>query len=141
MTKKLILSFPVDATDRPLIYDIIRMYDIKVNILKAEIEPGKTGSLLAEFDADEMKIEQAVNYLNNYGVTVSSVSSRVSYDESRCVNCGNCASACFSHALTIGPPDWKLNFNTEKCIACKLCLKACPLKLFRIEFAEIEDKS
>lgn len=138
MTKKLILSFGVDATDRPLIYDLIRIYDIKINILKAEIEPGKNGSLLAEFDADEGKIDQAIAYLNSHGVSVNPVSSRVSYDETRCMNCGNCASACFSHALTIGAPDWKLHFNTEKCIACKLCLKACPLKLFRIEFAESE---
>jgi formate hydrogenlyase subunit 6/NADH:ubiquinone oxidoreductase subunit I len=57
-------------------------------------------------------------------------------DQSLCIDCGNCVSACFSHALTIGAPDWKLHFNPEKCIACKLCLKACPLKLFRIEFAE-----
>ena len=137
MIKKLILSFPVDATDRPIIYDLVRLYDIKVNILKAEIQPGKTGSLLAEFDADETKIDQAIAYLYENGVSANPVSSRVSYDENRCMNCGNCASACFSHALTIGPPDWKLHFNTEKCIACKLCLKACPLKLFRIEFAEI----
>ena len=41
MTKKVILTFPVDATDRPLTYDLIRIYDVKVNILKAEIQPGK----------------------------------------------------------------------------------------------------
>lgn len=137
MTKKLILSFPVDATDRPVIYDLIRIYDIRINIIKAEVQPGKTGTLLAEFDADEMKIEQAIAYLNEIGVVVNPVSSKISYDEDRCINCGNCASACFSHALTIAPPDWKLNFNPEKCIACKLCLKACPLKLFKIEFSEV----
>ena len=48
MTKKVILTFPVDATDRPLTYDLIRIYNVKVNILKAEIQPGKTGSLLIE---------------------------------------------------------------------------------------------
>ena len=52
MTKKVILTFPVDATDRPLTYDLIRIYDVKVNILKAEIQPGKTGSLLIEMHSD-----------------------------------------------------------------------------------------
>ena len=56
MTKKVILTFPVDATDRPLTYDLIRIYDVKVNILKAEIQPGKTGSLLIEMDADPLRI-------------------------------------------------------------------------------------
>lgn len=136
MIKKLVLSFPVDATDRPLTYDLVRLFDIKVNILKAEIQAGRTGNLLVEFDAEAYQIEQAIDYLNSNGVTVSPVSSKVSYDENKCIHCGNCASACFSHALTISAPDWKLKFDTEKCIACKLCLKSCPQKLFRIEFSE-----
>lgn len=136
MIKKVILSFPVDATDRALTYDLVKQYDIRINILKAEIQAGKSGNLLVELEAEDDKLEQGIGYLTANGVTVSPVSSKVSRDESRCINCGNCASACFSHALTIGAPDWRLKFNPEKCIACKLCLKACPLKLFRIEFAE-----
>ncbi|MDE5612883.1 MAG: 4Fe-4S binding protein [Odoribacter sp.] len=136
MIKKVILSFPVDATDRSLTYDLVKLYDIRINILKAEIQAGKSGSLLVELEADEDKLEAGVQYLTECGVTVSPVSSKVSYDASRCIDCGMCASSCFSHALTIGAPDWKLHFNPEKCIACKLCLKSCPLKLFRIEFAE-----
>lgn len=136
MIKKVVLSFPVDTTDRSLTYDLVKLYDIRINILKAEIQAGKSGSLLVELEADDDKMEEGINYLICCGVSVSPVSSKVSRDESRCINCGNCASACFSHALTISAPDWKLKFNPEKCIACKLCLKSCPLKLFRIEFAE-----
>jgi len=136
MIKKLILSFPVDATDRSLTYELVKVYDIKINILKAEIEAGKSGKLLVELEADENKLNEGIQYLAENGVTVSALASKISYDETRCINCGNCASACFSHALTIAAPDWKLKFNPEKCIVCKLCLKSCPLKLFRIEFSE-----
>lgn len=136
MIKKVVLSFPVDATDRSLMYDLVKRYDIRINILKAEIEAGKSGKLLVELEADDLLLEQGLTFLTDNGVTVSALASKISYDESRCINCGNCASACFSHALTIGEPDWKLKFNPEKCIVCKLCLKSCPLKLFRIEFSE-----
>ena len=136
MIKKVVLSFPVDATDRSLMYDLVKRYDIRINILKAEIEAGKSGKLLVELEADELLLEQGLAFLTDNGVTVSPLASKISYDESRCINCGNCASACFSHALTIGEPDWKLKFNPEKCIVCKLCLISCPLKLFRIEFSE-----
>lgn len=136
MIKKVVLSFPVDATDRSLMYDLVKRYDIRINILKAEIEAGKSGKLLVELEADELLLEQGLAFLTDNGVTVSPLASKISYDESRCINCGNCTSACFSHALTIGEPDWKLKFNPEKCIVCKLCLKSCPLKLFRIEFSE-----
>lgn len=136
MIKKVVLSFPVDATDRSLMYDLVKRYDIRINILKAEIEAGKSGKLLVELEAGDAPLEQGIAFLTDSGVTVSPLSSKISYDESRCMHCGNCASACFSHALTIGAPDWKLQFNPEKCIVCKLCLKSCPLKLFRIEFSE-----
>ena len=136
MIKKLVLSFPVDATDRSLTYDLVKLYDIRINILKAEIEAGKSGKLLVELEADETQLEKGIAYLGGNGVSVSPLSSKISYDEARCIQCGNCASACFSHALTIGAPDWLLKFIPEKCIVCKLCLKSCPLKLFRIEFAE-----
>ena len=48
MIKKVVLSFPVDATDRSLTYDLVKLYDIRINILKAEIEAGKSGKLLCE---------------------------------------------------------------------------------------------
>lgn len=136
MIKKVVLSFPVDATDRSLTYDLVKKYDIRINILKAEIEAGKSGKLLVELDAEDTALEEGLIYLEQNGVTVSLLASKIFRDEERCINCGNCASACFAQALTIGEPDWKLRFNPEKCIACKLCLKSCPLKLFRIEFAD-----
>ena len=137
MTRKLILSFPSDTTNQSFIYNLIKLYDIKINILKAEIQPEKKGYLLAEFETDENNLKQAIDYLNQYGVIVNSVSHSIFHDESHCLECGNCASACFSNALTISSPEWKLNFDTEKCIGCNLCLKSCPLQLFRIDFAKV----
>ena len=54
MIKKVVLSFPVDATDRSLTYDLVKLYDIRINILKAEIQAGKSGNLLVELEADRI---------------------------------------------------------------------------------------
>ena len=81
MIKKVVLSFPVDATDRSLTYDLVKLYDIRINILKAEIQAGKSGNLLVELEADTDKLDQGIAYLIENGVTVSPVSSKVSYDE------------------------------------------------------------
>lgn len=136
MTKKVILSFPADAANRPLTYGLVKLYGIRINLLKAEIQAGQAGNLLAELEADEDKLNRGIAWLSSSGVSVCPVSGKVSCDESRCIHCGMCVSSCYSQALAIGAPDWKLHFNPENCTACKLCLKSCPLKLFRIESAE-----
>ena len=87
MIKKVVLSFPVDATDRSLTYDLVKLYDIRINILKAEIQAGKSGNLLVELEADTDKLDQGIAYLIENGVTVSPVSSKVSYDASLCIDC------------------------------------------------------
>ena len=95
MIKKVVLSFPVDATDRSLTYDLVKKFDIRINILKAEIQAGKSGNLLVELEADEERLNEGIDYLHENGVTVSPVSSKVSYDAEQCIDCGNCVSACF----------------------------------------------
>ena len=62
MIKKVVLSFPVDATDRSLTYDLVKLYDIRINILKAEIQAGKSGNLLVELEADTDKLDQGIAY-------------------------------------------------------------------------------
>lgn len=136
MIKRVIITFPADSAGRSLTYELIKKFDIKVSILKADIDAGRRGKLLLELDAESGKIDEAIKYMEQSDVEVSPVERKIRYDHSRCVDCGACTSVCLSGALTITAPDWKLYFNPEKCIVCKLCLTACPLKLFTIEFAE-----
>ena len=68
MIKKVVLSFPVDATDRSLTYDLVKLYDIRINILKAEIQAGKSGNLLVELEADTDKLDHRLfNRKRSYG--------------------------------------------------------------------------
>ena len=102
MTTKVILYFPSDATDKAVTYDLVKRYDLRINILRAEIEAGRSGSLLVELTGEEPMVREGVAYLERNGVTVSPVASKIAYDRDRCIDCGNCALACFPQALTIG---------------------------------------
>lgn len=136
MVKKVVLSFPADSATRPLIYELIKEYDIMVSIIKADIDGGRQGKLVLELDSDQSNIKRAVEYMEKHGVTVSPLESKIKFDDSKCVSCGACTSSCLSGALSISAPEWKLKFQPDKCVVCKLCITACPLKLFKIEFAD-----
>ena len=136
MTKKVVISCHDGEASRPLIYELIKKFDIMVSIIKADIDGGRSGKLVLELDSDSEHIRQAIDFMQQSGVNVSPLEKKISYDDSKCISCGACTSACPSGALSISAPDWKLQFHPEKCVVCKLCITSCPLKLFSIEFAD-----
>jgi ferredoxin len=132
--KRFILNFPPDSGDKPLSYHLVKDYDIRINILKAEVFPGKRGSLLLELQGTAANIEKGIDYLVRHDVDCEPLEKRIRFQEERCIDCGNCVAVCFAGALTIGPPDWHLQFDKSQCVVCELCVTACPLKLYEINF-------
>jgi len=63
--KRYVLNFPPESGDKPLSYHLVRDYDIRINILKAEVYPGKRGSLLLELQGKKENIEKGVQYLTD----------------------------------------------------------------------------
>ncbi|MBO4500001.1 MAG: 4Fe-4S binding protein [Bacteroidaceae bacterium] len=136
MVRKVVVTFPAGSAGRSLTYELIKKFDIMFSIIKADIDAGRRGKLVLELDADEDRIRKAIKYMEESGVEVSPLESKIKYDSTLCISCGACTSSCLSGALSIKAPDWKLVFQPDKCILCKLCLTACPLRLFSTEFAD-----
>jgi L-aspartate semialdehyde sulfurtransferase ferredoxin len=134
--RRIILRFPPQSGDKPLSYVLVKDYDIRINILKAEVMPGKRGSLLLEMEAAESNLQKGLEYLEAHHVEVQPLEKRIKLLQEKCINCGNCTAVCFAGALTMDPVNWELRFNKEECVACELCVKACPLNLFEIDFRE-----
>jgi L-aspartate semialdehyde sulfurtransferase ferredoxin len=132
--KRYILNFPPESGDKPLSYHLVKDYDIRINILKAEVFPGKMGSLLLELQGKKENIEKGVEYLKSQHVVCEPLDKRIRFNDQKCIDCGNCTAVCFAGALTMNPESWKLDFDKEKCVVCELCITACPLKLFEIDF-------
>ena len=128
ITKRYTLYFNPTITTRPLIYDLIKEYNVEVNILRAEINPGAEGYTLVDLTAEEEQLTAAFAYLKGQGIKLVPSKYQVDVDTDSCVHCGACTAVCFSGALTIAKPDWQLQFNPEKCISCGLCFPACPLQ-------------
>ena len=132
--RRYILNFPPQSGDKPLSYHLVKDYDIRINILKAEVYPGKRGSLLLELQGSSENIQKGVDYLTKHHVVCEPLDKRIRFQENQCIDCGNCTAVCFAGALTMDPVTWELKFNKAECVVCELCITACPLKLFEIDF-------
>lgn len=132
--RRYVLNFPPESGDKPLSYHLVKDYDICINILKAEVYPGKRGSLLLEMQGTEANLGKGIEYLRRQHVICESLDKRIHFADEKCIHCGNCTAVCFAGALSMDPGSWELVFDTSKCVVCELCIPACPLKLFRIDF-------
>ncbi len=132
--RRYILNFPPQSGDKPLSYQLVKEYDIRINILKAEVFPGKRGSLLLELQGTKENIKKGITYLTKQNVICESLEKRIQFQDEKCIDCGNCTAVCFAGALTMDKANWKLKFDKNKCVVCELCIPACPLKLFTIDF-------
>jgi ferredoxin len=126
MKTKLFMQFPTKLTDTPVTYELIKRFDLKVNILKANIDFNMVGTMLYDLEGSAKAIAESVSYLKNLGLDAKLVSTVITIDENRCTDCGLCTSVCGIKALTIGNPDWKLSYDTDKCVGCNHCIPVCP---------------
>lgn len=138
VTRRYVMKFPPQSADKALSYKLIKDYDIKINILKAEVRPGRTGSLLLELEGKPKNIENGINYLTLNHVKCEPLGKKIKFEADKCINCGNCTGVCFAGALLMDREKWELVFEPEKCVVCELCITACPLSLFEIDFHEEE---
>ena len=130
----MVLRFPAENINEPITYILIKEYDVRINILNADITHGKEGNLLIEMSGETVRMDEALAFLKDKQVEVSPVVKTILFNEDGCIHCGACASVCFPEALIMRDSSRKLKFSPDRCVACELCIKACPLQLFELNF-------
>lgn len=136
MKTKLHMRFPAALTNTPVTYELIRTYDLKLNILKANIDFNLIGTILYDVEGSSKNIADALKFLEAEGLEVDLIPSIITINETRCTDCGLCTSVCGIRALTISEPEWKLNFDASKCIGCSHCISVCPTRAISGLFPE-----
>ena len=135
-TIKVSLRFPPVQTDKPIIYHLVRDYDLIVNLLQAEIEPGKRGRTVMDVTGTPEHLKEGLRFLAEQRVEVRTFAPTIIRHEECCINCGACLAVCPSHALKMGAPDWKLRFSPDECLRCRQCVPACPMRAIDAEMFE-----
>jgi ferredoxin len=134
VTKKVVLHFPKRIVDEPILYHLIKDFDLVFNILKASISPEAEGLMVVEFKGEPANFDKGVQYLLAQGVKIQSLSQDVSRNEERCTSCGACVTVCPVGAFESEKGTLMVRFKNDKCVACGACLKACPPRAMELHF-------
>lgn len=125
MKSKLLITFPNATGDKPIVFNLIKHYNLELNIIKAAFDFNFEGTLFVEVNGSSEDIAKALDYVESEGVEAEFINSTISVNKETCVECGVCTSACQSQALTLNN-EASLEFNNNRCVGCNLCIKVCP---------------
>lgn len=130
--KKFVLRFGADIADKPIIYRLVKDYDLVINILKANVNPQKEGTLVMEITGE--RCSEGLEYLRRQNVKVQALTEEIIRNEEKCTSCGACTAICPSGALYLERPSMEVKFNSDNCVVCHLCIKVCPVKAMEVRF-------
>ncbi|RJR45001.1 MAG: 4Fe-4S dicluster domain-containing protein [Deltaproteobacteria bacterium] len=128
----LALRFSREVVDQPIIYRLVKDYDLEFNLLKAAIDPRQEGVIVMELRGHPKNFRRGLKYLRDSGVKVKSVAREVGRNEELCYQCGACIAVCPSGALSIKRPEMAVVFDPNKCSACELCCPVCPARAMEV---------
>ena len=131
--KKIVLTFPHNMVGQPIVYKLVKDYDLVFNILQAKITPQEEGVMVLELKGKKEKYAEGIKYITSMGLKIQPLSQDVTRDENKCTHCGACVTICPSGALYVEKKTMKIIFDSEKCIACELCVKACPPRAMMVK--------
>ena len=89
-SKKIVLHFPSDLVDKPIIHKLTKDYNMEFNILKALVNPKEEGVMVLELTGEKKEFDQAIAYLKKEKVKVQDLKKDINRDEGKCVHCGLC---------------------------------------------------
>lgn len=129
---KVVLGFSEAMVEEPITYHLITDYGIRVNILRASIDPGKQGRMVVELAGEDASLSRGLNYLEGLGVQVESLAEEIRRLEDRCTSCTACLPHCPTGALDVDRDSWQVSFDAEKCVVCLSCLEVCIYKAMSV---------
>jgi ferredoxin len=133
-SKRIVLHFPHRLVDQPIVYKLVKDFDLRFNILKAYVTPQEEGLMVLELSGKEENFKQGIDYLQSAGVRIQPLSEDIIRNSAKCTDCGVCVPICPTQALVVDPATRKVLFYDHKCIACELCIKICPTHAMEVHF-------
>ncbi|TFG47188.1 MAG: 4Fe-4S dicluster domain-containing protein [Dehalococcoidia bacterium] len=131
--KKIALRFPRHLVNRPVVYHLIKDYNLELNILKASIS-SEEGHMVLELRGSRTDFDRGIDYLKGTGLIIDTLCREVTRNEDRCTDCGACVTVCPASSFTVDPDTKEVLFTEEKCIVCGLRILSCPSRSMELHF-------
>jgi Pyruvate/2-oxoacid:ferredoxin oxidoreductase delta subunit len=126
-TRRLLLYFPKSETEKPIVYHLVKDYDLVINIFRAKVTPEEYGYLVLDVTGSEQNIARGMEFVRTLNVQVDETQKGVRWDRSRCTMCTNCIPHCPTKALHVADrTTMEVAFASELCVECLSCLENCP---------------
>jgi ferredoxin len=127
VTKKLMLFFPRCECEKPIIYHLVKDYNLVVNVFRAKVTPEEEGYLVLDVTGTEEDIERAMAFVKTFNVSINYSGKGVTRDENSCTHCGHCITHCPTGALRIDDKATReVIYSEADCIECQACIRVCP---------------
>lgn len=125
-SQKVVLRFPPELVERPLVCELALQFGLHFNIMRASISPHREGLMVIEIIGEKKKQEEGLQFLQENGLEVESLSQDIKMVEERCIHCGSCVGVCPTEALYVEKLSYLVKYDETQCIACEMCVLACP---------------
>ncbi len=126
-TRRVLLSFPRSETEKPIVSQLVKNYDLEINIFRAKVTPEEYGYLVLDVSGSEEDIRRGMDWVKTFNVTVNESTVGVAWSAERCTHCGNCLPHCPTGALRIVDQRTRaVSFAAAECVECLACLTNCP---------------
>lgn len=126
-TKRVLFSFPKEMAEKPIVYHLVKDFNLAVNIFRAKITPEDEGFLLLDITGPDADIKAALDFVRSAKVRVMESEIGLRWDRDKCVSCGNCLTHCPTGALLIADRSvMEVSFDPSLCVECLSCVSVCP---------------
>ena len=82
-SKRIVLKFPHKLVDQPIVYKLVKDFDLEFNILKAYVTPREEGLMVLELKGEDASLDKALKYIKSIGVSVQPLSKDIKRNDSK----------------------------------------------------------
>lgn len=132
-SKKISIRFPRHLVSQPVVYHLIKDFNLELNILRAEIS-SELGHMVLELTGNRINFDKGIDYMLKTGLIIDTLCHEVTRNEERCTDCGACVAICPASAFSVNPDSYEIEFDESKCLVCGTCIQACPSRSMELHF-------